>query len=158
MIKVKICGVTSAKDAYTVVQAGADMLGLIFVPKTPRTLKPDQLEGIFESAHFKVKVIGVFQNQPLELVQELSESLPFYGVQLHGDESPDYCAAIKKPVIKAFPLQSWKTPQLVEPYKPHIDHALLDWPKGKSGPIPWDSYPENAFTDPPWPKPILAGK
>lgn len=156
--RVKLCGVTTAQNAEIVAKAGADMMGLIFVPNTPRTVKPQELEGIFEAARFKVKVVGVFRNQPLELVQELSESLPFWGVQLHGDESPEYCAAIKKSVIKVFSLEAMYTPEVLEPYRAVIEHALLDWPKGKPGPVPWEAYPDEILAEGNWPKPLLAGK
>lgn len=132
---VKLCGITTATDAQTAMTAGADWLGLIFVPDTPRTVSPAQLQPLMEATRMKARLIGVFRNQPPELINELARLLPLHAVQLHGDESPDACRQIERPVIKVFSLQAPPPLEHLQAYAPVVTHALLDWPKGVPGPV-----------------------
>jgi phosphoribosylanthranilate isomerase len=164
---IKLCGITTQANAHVVINAGANWLGLIFVPNTPRTVNPTELEAIFEACRFKVKVVGVFCNQPTALLQELASYLPFYALQLHGQETPEDCKALKqalpnKKLIKVFPLAVLHTPEVVTPYLPFIDYLLLDVPKGSPEEPHWDRYPVAPLHTPKkegaWPPVLLAGK
>jgi phosphoribosylanthranilate isomerase len=156
--RLKICGLTSAEDAEAAIQAGANLLGLIFVPNTARTIQAEALKQITELAQFRAGLVGVFQDQPLALVQELASRLPFQLVQLHGNESPEYCQAVGKPIIKSFELKSQLNFELINTYQNAIQHALLDWPKGCKAPVPWGSFPDTLLETLAWGKPFLAGK
>lgn len=139
---VKVCGITTATDALFAHNAGADALGLIFVPNTPRTVGATNLQTLADACKYKVPLIGVFANQPPELINELATLLPLHAVQLHGDETPEDCAAIVRPVIKVFSLAQPPTPEELAPYLPHIDKVLLDWPKNRKGePVDWSALP-----------------
>jgi len=88
-MKVKICGLTNAADAREAVAAGADMLGFIFFPKSPRYVIPEHVRTILAAEeHAKVLSVGVFVNESPETVAQV---LSFCGLdlaQLHGEEAP----------------------------------------------------------------------
>lgn len=103
MTLVKICGVTNLDDALTCVEAGADMLGFNFYPRSPRYVAPEDARRITERLPASVVAVGVFVNEESAgRVEELAERAGVATVQLHGDESPAYCRALGgRFVIKA---------------------------------------------------------
>jgi phosphoribosylanthranilate isomerase len=102
--KVKICGITTPDDANLAANMGADYIGLIFVD-SPRTVNIAQAREI-RRAESRSLLVGVFMNTPKEEVIETTRAAKLDLVQLHGDESPDYCddvlARTGRPIIKAF--------------------------------------------------------
>lgn len=103
---VKICGIGDIESAQVAVKAGADFLGFIFVPNTRRYIEPVLAKKVIEAIKGKVKVVGVFRDQPVDEVNGLVKSLELDLVQLHGNESPNYVKEIICDVIKAFNLPS----------------------------------------------------
>ena len=143
---IKICGITTTKNAQLAIEAGATWLGLIFVPNTPRTVVTSELQAITQLARIKeVQLVGVFQNQPMELINGIAESLQLQLIQLHGDEPPEACQQCLKPVIKVFPLEPFPTVGQILPYQPFIDYVLLDLPKGTPTLPAWETYPVEAL-------------
>jgi phosphoribosylanthranilate isomerase len=156
---VKVCGFTTAGDVELAIALGVDWLGLIFVPGTPRTVTMTAVQTIAQVARLKGRLVGVFQNQPLALVNELATLLPLHAVQLHGEESPEYCAQIDRPVIKVFSLKAPPDEATLLAYAPHIAYALYDWPKGDPTPIEWATLSFlPALLHPPFPTAFLAGR
>jgi len=102
MVKVKICGITNREDADAAVDAGADALGFVFYPRSPRALSPEAAAEIVSSVGPFTVTVGVFANERQETVNEIARKVGLDRVQLHGDESPEYCRAVNVPVIKAF--------------------------------------------------------
>ncbi|HKW36091.1 MAG TPA: phosphoribosylanthranilate isomerase [Candidatus Acidoferrum sp.] len=104
MVRVKICGITSAADAQAAIEAGANLLGFNFYPKSPRCISEDQAAAICLKLAKKVKAVGIFVNGLPADVITLRSSLKLDAVQLHGDETPETVAEIASvvPVIKAF--------------------------------------------------------
>ena len=102
MIHVKICGVTSFNDAIMVANYGASALGFIFYEKSPRYINPEILKTWISNVPSSVKKVGVFVNKDVDKVNKIAEELNLGMVQLHGDESPEYCNQMIKPVIKVF--------------------------------------------------------
>ncbi|HVZ58376.1 MAG TPA: phosphoribosylanthranilate isomerase [Patescibacteria group bacterium] len=100
-VKVKICGVQTIDAARVVVSAGADYLGLIFVPTSKRFISPDQAKKIISEVKNDITIVGVFQGEELEKVLKLREELRFDYVQLHGDENRDYIKQLGGNIIKA---------------------------------------------------------
>ena len=98
-MQVKICGLTSVEDARAAIEAGADAIGLNFVPGTPRALDPERALEISRLAVGRVLRVGVFQDAAPERIEELVESVGLDAVQLHGQESPAYVAKLRYPVI-----------------------------------------------------------
>jgi phosphoribosylanthranilate isomerase len=102
-VKLKICGLTSLEDARAAIDCGAEYLGFIFYSKSPRYITPAAARVIIERAPDDVISVGVFVNEPRP--EDVDEILRVSGArmaQLHGDESPDYCAGVgAERVIKA---------------------------------------------------------
>lgn len=99
----KICGITNTVDALTAIKAGADWLGFIFVPNTPRFVSLEQAQAILGEVRQKVpsvSVVGVFQNASEPEIQRHVDVLSLDRIQLHGQEAPDFCNAFSVPVIK----------------------------------------------------------
>ena len=102
MIHVKICGVTSLNDAIMAANYGASALGFIFYEKSSRYINPEILKTWISNVPSSVKKVGVFVNKDVDKVNKIAEELNLGMVQLHGDESPEYCNQMIKPVIKVF--------------------------------------------------------
>jgi phosphoribosylanthranilate isomerase len=104
MVRVKICGITSAADAQAAIEAGANLLGFNFYQKSPRHISEEQAAEIRSRLPKKIKAVGIFVNRLPADVIALRSSLELDAVQLHGDESPEAVAEIAPivPVIKAF--------------------------------------------------------
>ena len=99
---VKICGVTCREDAEAAVAAGADLVGLVFVPGTRRAVRPEDVEWVRELPG--VETVGVFRDQPLELVLELRRELGLDRVQLHGEEPDGWLEPLGPRVLRRVPV------------------------------------------------------
>ena len=101
MTKIKICGITNFKDASKSLDYGADALGFIFYKNSKRFTDPaDALKIIKELPPFVTKV-GVFVNSSLRQINKITRELAINAVQLHGDETPEFCSKIPYTAIKA---------------------------------------------------------
>jgi phosphoribosylanthranilate isomerase len=98
---VKICGITRPADASVAVEAGANALGFVFWPNSPRFVDPYAARAIVGTLPPFVVPVGVFVNQPVEYVRGVAALVGLGAVQLHGDEDPAYLAGIRHAVIKA---------------------------------------------------------
>jgi len=98
---VKICGITRPADASAAVEAGANALGFVFWPNSPRFVDPYAARAIVGKLPPFVVPVGVFVNQPVEYVRGVAALVGLGAVQLHGDEDPAYLAGIRYAVIKA---------------------------------------------------------
>lgn len=123
-VRVKICGITSAKDAELAVEAGADALGFIFVAGTPRYIDPDTARGIVGDLPPLVTPVGVFADHPVEEVERLMNRCGLRTVQLHGSEPPEYCRRLAGSVIKTFRVAGGHALPPFEAYRVHA--YLLD--------------------------------
>ena len=104
MALVKICGITNLADALSAVDAGADMLGFNFYRPSPRYLEPKVAREIIDQLPATVMTVGVFVNEPSpDEVERIANEAGVAALQLHGDESPEYCTDLKdRYVIKVF--------------------------------------------------------
>ena len=127
--KVKICGLTTLEDARFVSGALADFLGFIFYPDSPRYIEPAKAGAIINWLEGPEKV-GVFVNQPLDDVNSIAKTTGIDLVQLHGNESPEYCGLVEKPVIKVFHITEDKPASdlrdEIAPYMNAVDYYLFD--------------------------------
>lgn len=127
--KVKICGLTTLEDARFASGALADYLGFIFYEGSPRYIEPAKAGAIINWIEGPGKV-GVFVNQPLDDVNTIARQTGIELIQLHGNESPEYCEMVEKPVIKAIHITSETTPaalqKRVEPYLNAVSYFLFD--------------------------------
>jgi phosphoribosylanthranilate isomerase len=101
--KLKVCGVTSLEDARAAIDCGAEYLGFNFYAKSPRYIEPPSARAIIGRLPDDIICVGVFVNEPRpEDVVEILRASGAHMAQLHGDESPDYCAGVgAERVIKA---------------------------------------------------------
>lgn len=104
MTQVKICGITSWRDAKLAVDAGARILGFNFYRPSPRYIRPAAARRIIERLPRGVEAAGVFVNETPERIARIARATKLDWVQLHGDESPEAVAETSKlrPVVKAF--------------------------------------------------------
>jgi len=103
MTLVKICGITNLEDALCAVDAGAGALGFNFYSPSPRYLDPVSAREIIEKLPKRVLTVGVFVNEERERLKSIATEASVSALQLHGDESPEYCAELNDwYVIKAF--------------------------------------------------------
>jgi phosphoribosylanthranilate isomerase len=106
MVQVKICGITRLEDAQAAVEAGADALGFVFYPPSPRCVTPDQAEQMIQRLPPFVTTVGLFVDVPLDTVHDIALWCGLDRVQLHGRETPEFCARVRRPVIKAFRIKN----------------------------------------------------
>jgi len=127
--KCKICGITNLEDARFCAGAGADFLGFIQYSRSPRYVAPETAKEIIGWV-YGPEPVGVFVNEDAETVNRVAEAAGFALVQLHGDEPPAVCAAIERPVIKAFRVPPETTTDAlyaaIEPYADVVTYFLLD--------------------------------
>ncbi|SFB72655.1 phosphoribosylanthranilate isomerase [Microbulbifer thermotolerans] len=100
-MQVKICGITTIEDAIASVAAGADALGLVFYPASPRCVAIDRAAAIAEAVPPFVTLTGLFVNADAETVRDVLAQVPLNLLQFHGGEDADYCAQFLRPYIKA---------------------------------------------------------
>ena len=99
--RIKICGITRAEDADAAVEAGADALGLVFYPPSPRAVDVAQAVDAVGNVPAFVSVTALFVNPTVEEVQRVLDSVRIDLIQFHGDEDDDFCRQFKRPYIKA---------------------------------------------------------
>ncbi len=124
MVKVKICGITILEDALMAVEAGADALGFVFFQGSSRFISPAQAATIISRLPPFVQTVGLFVNEELTVVNAIADRCGLDIVQLHGEESPDYCRAITRRVIKAFRVKDAHSLDNMAEY--HVAACLLD--------------------------------
>src|ERR671937_2100714 len=103
---VKICGITRIEDAEAAVDAGANAIGLVFWPNSPRFVDPYRARAIVAALPPFVTAVGLFVNQPAEYINAVASLARLGAIQLHGDERPDSIARLHRPVVKAVSLSS----------------------------------------------------
>ena len=121
---VKICGITRLEDAQAAVTAGANALGFVFWPKSPRYVDPARARDIIATLPESVNAVGVFVDQPVEDVNEIAEWVGLGAVQLHGGETEEYVRAMSRPVMKAIAVDG-ANPPLVDAWPLSVG-VLLD--------------------------------
>ncbi len=99
--RIKICGITRAEDAWAAIQAGADALGFVFYPPSPRCVEVGAAASIIRSLPPFVTTVALFVNADRETIAGVLEETGIDLIQFHGNECPDYCAEHGRPWIKA---------------------------------------------------------
>ena len=117
MVKVKVCGITNLEDAQLACRLGADALGFIFFKKSPRFVTPATAKSIIDSLPPFVDTVGVFVNALLSEINQILKTVPLKLIQLHGDESPDYCQKISLPALKVFRVKNGFDLSILKKYK-----------------------------------------
>jgi phosphoribosylanthranilate isomerase len=99
--RVKICGITNLADAQKAVSAGADAIGLVFYPSSPRYVNPAEAAHIASRLAAFVNVVGLFVNATAEEIKQVIHQVPLQLLQFHGDETAEFCRQFNLPYIRA---------------------------------------------------------
>ncbi len=129
MTKLKVCGITRLEDARYVVAAGATHLGFIQDESSDRYISPARTREIVDWV-YGAEPVGVFVDASSDDVNRISEASGFKIVQLHGTETPAYCADIELPIIKVISVTDETSVQQlqseVDKYAGSVDWYLID--------------------------------
>lgn len=90
MTWIKICGITNIDDALAAIDAGANAVGFVFYPKSPRNVTPETAQAIVKQLPTRVQKVGVFVNQTVERVRDTVKLAGLTAVQLHGHEDKQF--------------------------------------------------------------------
>ncbi|ATX83073.1 phosphoribosylanthranilate isomerase [Mariprofundus ferrinatatus] len=102
--RIKVCGITRLEDALAASELGVDAVGFVFYPKSPRYIEPAKAAAIIRQLPPFVSAVGLFVNPDQAQIAEILKSVPLGVIQLHGDESPEFCQAQRRRVLKAIPV------------------------------------------------------
>lgn len=164
-VNVKICGLTTVEAVQDTVAAGADYIGLVFFPKSPRNLDFDTAQRLAQQVPSHVKTVALMVNPSDDFLRVLLEHVDIDILQLQGSESAERVREIKelsgKPVIKALGVSSQDDLATLESYKGLADQILLDAkapkdadrPGGNGASFDWSLLTDTSI-DVPW---MLAG-
>lgn len=125
MTLVKICGITNLDDALAAVATGADALGFNFYRPSPRYITPQDAREIIEQLPESLLTVGVFVNEESDSVRDIAKEAGLRALQLHGDETPEYCRDLDDYyVIKTFAVSDSFDIQAAHEYK--VEAIMLD--------------------------------
>lgn len=148
MTVVKICGLTNLDDARWAAQCGADLLGFIFVPSSPRYIAPDKAAAItakLADEGCTARFVGVFADEPLEMVRRVVAACALHLVQLHGHETPEYARSLGLPAIVARRVCGaipWEELAAFHPWAYLLDSYDPQRLGGTGQPWPWELLAE----------------
>ncbi|MDC0946991.1 phosphoribosylanthranilate isomerase [Nitrospinaceae bacterium] len=123
-VKVKVCGMTSLKDALVAVELGADAVGFIFYKKSLRSVTMKTVREIVLELPPFVDTVGVFVDETAEQINKIADYCNLDIIQLHGDESPTFCKKIRRKVIKAFRIKDMQSVKKLSSFQ--VSGFLLD--------------------------------
>lgn len=157
VVRSKICGITRVEDALVAAESGADAIGLVFYPRSPRAVSIQQARAITRALPPFISVVGLFVDASRCEINEILEAVPLDVLQFHGDEPAEACRGFHRPWYKALRVRPGEDMRShVERY-PEASAVLLDTyvagvPGGTGETFDWSLVPASL------PKPlILAG-
>lgn len=132
--RIKICGITRVEDARAAAAVGADAIGLVFYPKSPRAVGLEQARALAKAVAPWMSVVGLFVNAGRAQVLETAEAVGLSHIQLHGDEDPAACQDLGRPVVKALRVSAATTAEgLITLVQRFQDDATLLFDADSSG-------------------------
>ena len=154
IVRSKICGITSVKDALVAAEAGADAIGLVFYSKSPRSVSIQQARAIVSALPPFVTTVGLFVNASRCELTETLEAVSVDMLQFHGDETPEQCQGYHRPWYKAIRVRSGEDLHAQAARYEQASAILLDTyvsgvPGGTGEVFDWSLIP------PDLPKPII---
>ncbi|MEM6773493.1 MAG: phosphoribosylanthranilate isomerase [Pseudomonadota bacterium] len=156
MTRVKICGIRTLDAALAACDAGADALGFVFYPPSPRFVEPQTVEKIIAALPPLVGTVGLFVNPPRETVASVLERCPIDALQFHGTEERHFCEAFSRPYLRAVSMRPGADIAALVSEHPRARAFLFDayregTPGGTGETFAWDRIPAMQS---PW---LLAG-
>ncbi|MEH2390469.1 MAG: phosphoribosylanthranilate isomerase [Nostoc sp.] len=130
-MRVKICGITQPQQSIAIASLGATALGFICVPTSPRYVTVSQIRAAVAELPANIDTIGVFANASIPEISQIVVDSGLTGVQLHGDESPDFCYQLRQSlsnieILKALRIGSLEHLEPAADYTKYVDTLLLD--------------------------------
>lgn len=128
-MKIKVCGLRDAENLKEIAALGPDFVGFIFYDQSPRFVGDDLNEDVVKSLPRSIRKVGVFVNASPDYILRNVKKYDFQYVQLHGNETPDYCRSLRNrgiSLIKAFRVDESFNFSMLNNYKAHCDFFLFD--------------------------------
>ncbi|MCG7991138.1 MAG: phosphoribosylanthranilate isomerase [Candidatus Thiodiazotropha lotti] len=146
--RIKICGITRTEDALTAIRFGADAIGLVFYPPSPRSVSVEQAQRIVKSLPPFVTVVGLFVDEDRAVIEQIMNRVPLDLLQFHGDESAADCSGFGRPWIKAIRMRQETDLLSLEQQYADASGLLLDTyqagvPGGTGKTFNWDLVPQS---------------
>ena len=116
MIPTKICGITNLDDANVAIENGASAIGFIFYEKSPRTISINNAKSISKHLPKTIARVGVFVNHEKDLIRLAISEVPLDMIQLHGDETPDFCNQFDVAILKALRIKNEASLSVMDQY------------------------------------------
>lgn len=137
--KLKICGITNEKDAIMVSNLGADAIGFVFA-ESKRKITPRKAKEIIEKLPPFITTVGIFMDAEADEVNKIAEYAALDAVQLHGNESPEYCNKMNRKVVKGIQVtQNDSKDSLLKKMEYYLVAAyILDPGTGSGETFNWD--------------------
>lgn len=130
MTSIKICGLTTADTLAAALDGGADFVGAVVFPKSPRHIAPTDAAALFAAARGRARIVAVTVDPDDALLQEIARTLRPDFIQLHGRETPDRAGAVRRltgaGVIKALPIRGAADFAAVPDWESQADHLMFD--------------------------------
>jgi len=133
---VKICGITSPEDGVAAVEAGADAIGLVFWPESPRAVTPEGARAIGEALPPFVVRVGVFVDATRDEMTRVADAAGLDMLQLHGDEPPEAFAGLPRRALKAVRVGDGFAPEDALRYAGKAAGVLVDTRLPGGTPLP----------------------
>jgi phosphoribosylanthranilate isomerase len=124
MIPTKICGITNLSDAQAAAVHGASAIGFIFYKKSSRAISIEDAKFISGHLSNNISKVGVFVNHDKAFIEEAIHSISLNIIQLHGDESANFCNQFEVPVLKAVRIKNEASLSVMDQY--NVAGFLLD--------------------------------
>lgn len=146
---VKICGLTTPETVEAALDAGADLIGFVFHPKSPRAITPEAAAPLARMATGRAGTVALLVNPTIEAARTVASAITPDFLQLHGSETAGDVAALKTAtgcrIIKAVGVATADDLDAIAPYRPVADLILIDakpprdaaYPGGHGRPFDW---------------------
>lgn len=136
----KICGLTDAGAVEAAVEHGADMLGFVFYPPSPRNITAEQAEDLLRDVPSGIDRVGLFVDPETDFLDKILAKARLDLLQLHGDETPERCRAISiyfgLPIIKAIKVSTKADLKIAREYEDAVDWLMFDARPPVDGALP----------------------
>jgi phosphoribosylanthranilate isomerase len=141
-VAVKVCGITTVEDGVAAARLGADAVGFVFWPQSPRWVDREKARQIARALPPFVLRVGVFVDAPAETIVRTVEEVGLDVIQLHGKESPEEAAQLPRRVLKAVRVGEGFVAEEALRFAPYVSGVLLDTqaptaPGGTGRPFDW---------------------
>ena len=148
MTRIKICGITTREDAKMACDSGADAIGLVFYPPSPRFVTIEQAVDVLACLPPFTTSVALFVNAQRQEIEHVLQQVAIDLIQFHGNESAEFCASFKRPYIKAVRMKNGLDLYSVQKEYASARGLLLDTykkgvPGGTGETFNWDKVPHD---------------